>query len=326
MATVIPVSFRVAPFPDNADYTPQEFADALVARLSIESPTTISFFVSGPTAPTSNVGPWLKNGVTWYVWDTPTASYVPQVIESQSLRYIFQNGAPDHNFYTFWGSLNGTGKAQSIQYFWNGDWHDVYEDTFALYTKTVDMNTAIDNKIATALVPYSTTIQMNTAIQAAVQGVAFGKGAFQVVMGSSQHQAIAVSDSGTITPIFNVVAADPDGCFSGNKYTCPANGYYIFNVILQVNADDSNTTDLGTICNILKNAGVGIAGNVLQSQADPSAAMAQAVTVGPVLMNIGDQVYVTLDYTITVTAPSGILVGGGGPAGAQFSGLMVRSA
>jgi len=326
LSSLIPVAFRVSPFPTNADYTPQEFADALVARMSIESPTTISFFVSGPTAPTSNVGPWLKNGLTWYVFDTPTAAYVPQVIESQSLMYIFQNGAPDHNFYTFWGSLDGSGKAQSIQYFSSGAWHDVYEDTFALYTKTVDANTIIDNKIAAALLPYSTTSQMNTAIATAVQGVAFGKGAFQVVMGSSQHQAIAVSDSGTIVPIFNVVAADPDSCFSGNKYTCPANGYYIFNVILQVSADDSNTTDLGTICNILKNAGVGLAGNALQSQVNPAAATSQAVTVGPVLMNIGDQVYITLDYTITVSAPSGILVGGGGPAGAQFSGLMVRSA
>lgn len=326
MSSVVPVSFRVSPFPTNADYTTQEFADALVARLSIESPTTISFFVSGPTAPTSNVGPWLKNGVTWYVWDTPTAAYVPQVIESQSLKYIFQNGAPDHNFYTFWGSVDGSGKAQSIQYFYNGAWHDVYEDTFALYTPTTGMNTAIDSKIAAALVPYSTTAQMNTAISLAVAAVAFGKGAFQVVMGSAQHQAIATSDSGTIIPIFNVVSSDPDGCFSSNKYTCPANGYYMFNVILQVNADDSNTTDLGTICGILKNGGIALAGNALQSQINPAAAMSQTVTVGPVLMNVGDQVYVSLDYTITVTAPSGILIGDGGPSGAQFSGFMLRQA
>lgn len=326
MSSVVPVSFRVSPFPTNADYTNQEFADAFVARLSIESPTTISFFVSGPTAPTSNVGPWLKNGVTWYVWDTPTGAYVPQVVEAQSLKYIFQNGAPDHNFYTFWGSLDGSGKAQSIQYFSSGAWHDVYEDTFALYSKTTDMNTAIDNKIAAALLPYSTTVQMNAAIDAAVAGQSFGKGAFQVSMGSSQHQAIATSDSGTIVPIFNVVNADPDSCFSGNKFTCPANGYYIFNVILQVNADDSNTTDLGTICGIFKNAGVALAGNALQSQVNPAAATSQTVTVGPVLLNVGDQVYVSLDYTITVTAPSGILIGDGGPNSAQFSGLMVRSA
>lgn len=326
MSYPIPVSFRASPLPQNFDEDPQGFLDAIVARLAIESPTTISFIVAGPTAPTSNQGPWIKNGKTWYVWDDITGSYVPEVIESQSLGYIFQNGEPDHNFYTFWGKLDGSGKAQSIQYFSDGAWHDVYEDTFALYTKTTDMNTAIDNKIAAALIPYSTTAQMNSAISAAVAGQSFGKGAFQVTMGSAQHQAIATSDSGTIIPIFNVVNSDPDSCFSGNKFTCPANGYYIFNVILQVNADDSNTTDLGTICGILKNAGVALAGSALQSQLNPAAATTQQLTVGPVLLNMGDSVYVTLDYTITVTAPSGILVGDGGPSGAQFSGLMIRSA
>lgn len=324
--TTVPVTFRVAPLPSDFVGTPQDFAEAMVARMSIESPTAISFFVSGPTAPTSNVGPWLKNGITWYVWDTATASYIPQVVENASLKYVFQIAEPDHNAYIFWGKLDGSGKAQSIEYYFNGAWHDVYEDTFALYTKTTDMNTAIDTKIAAALVPYSTTTQMNTAITAAIAEIPSGKGTFQVYMAVPQTQPVAVSGVIDVVPVFGGVAADPDSCFSSNKYTCPANGYYFFNVIIQSESDDANITDLGIITGIYKNAGIALAGTVLQSAPNIEAAVANCVTVGPVLLNLGDQVYVSLACTVTTSAPSSFTLGSGGAAGAQFSGYMIRSA
>lgn len=319
----VPVSFRVAPFPTGINYTPQEFAEAFAARLAMDTPINISFFVSGPTAPTSNVGPWLKNGVTWYVFDSATAAYVPEVIESISLKYIFQNLEPDHNSFTFWGKLDVSGKAQSIQYYFNGAWHDVYEDTFALYTKTTDMNTAISTAIAAALVPYSTTAQMNTAIQTAIADIPSGKGTFRVAMGSPQNQPIAVSASGDITPVFDTVMFDPNSCWSSNKYTVPANGYYTFTVNLQIQGDDNKVTNLYIITGIFKNAGVSIAGAVHGSPPTPYEQRSESVSTGAVLLNAGDTVYVVVEYDVTVTAPSGITIGAGGPAGAYFSGWQV---
>lgn len=88
MPTQIQLTFRAAPLPTNFDGTVQDFADAFVARLTAQSANNISFFASGPVMPTSNVGPWLKNNITWYVWSDTLATYVPETLEFESLRYI----------------------------------------------------------------------------------------------------------------------------------------------------------------------------------------------------------------------------------------------
>lgn len=143
MSTTLPVTFRASPLPSTFRGTPQQFMDAIVARLSIESQDELSFFVTGSVAPTSNVGPWLKNGVTWYVWDVGTGAYVPEVIEFQSLRYVASASAPDQAKYTFWIELDGAGKAIALKYYSSGAWKDVYEDKFATYSTTTQMNAAI---------------------------------------------------------------------------------------------------------------------------------------------------------------------------------------
>lgn len=56
--------------------TPQELAQAIADRLIIQSDPLFSSFAIGSTAPTSNVGPWLKDCEEWYVWDDATAQYV----------------------------------------------------------------------------------------------------------------------------------------------------------------------------------------------------------------------------------------------------------
>lgn len=72
--------------------TPQEFADALIRRLRIVSPSGINFIVIGDVEPTSNVGPWLKNGTQWWVFDTTINRYQPLDI-SESETQWFQVGA-----------------------------------------------------------------------------------------------------------------------------------------------------------------------------------------------------------------------------------------
>lgn len=55
----------------------QELGEAIVARIISSTGQQFTTFVVGPNAPTSNVGPWLKNCEEWFVWDDATSSYVP---------------------------------------------------------------------------------------------------------------------------------------------------------------------------------------------------------------------------------------------------------
>lgn len=80
MADTLPVTFRSAPLPSTWRGTPRELQDAITARLTIETQTELALFVTGSVAPVTNVGPWLKDGVTWYVWDDGSGSYIPEIL------------------------------------------------------------------------------------------------------------------------------------------------------------------------------------------------------------------------------------------------------
>jgi hypothetical protein len=66
-----------AQLPPDFSGNPQEFFEALVERMEIQSPQGTSFFVVGDSEPSSNVGPWLKNGTQWWVFDIDQGVYVP---------------------------------------------------------------------------------------------------------------------------------------------------------------------------------------------------------------------------------------------------------
>lgn len=68
---------QMASLPPTFCGTPQQLAVAMVRRMRIVSPSGSSFFVTGDTEPTSNVGPWLRNGTQWFVFDDATKRYVP---------------------------------------------------------------------------------------------------------------------------------------------------------------------------------------------------------------------------------------------------------
>lgn len=80
MSNQLPVTFRASPLPYNWKGTPSQFLSALVSRLALDSQEQLALINAGASAPTSNVGPWLKNGVEWYVWSDIAGAYVPQTI------------------------------------------------------------------------------------------------------------------------------------------------------------------------------------------------------------------------------------------------------
>jgi hypothetical protein len=212
MSTSIPLNFRASPLPSGAKYTPQQLLDAIVARLVAESTNSISFFASGSVAPSSNVGPWLKDGTTWYVWDNGTAAYVPLVMAAASLKYVASQTTPDPALYTFWIKLGTTGQAESIQFYFDGAWHDIYEAKFASYSTTAQMTTAINTAITAALVSKAPAKAKNATTQT-------------IATDSTEYQVLAASKD-----------FDPDNVYdtTTSAYLVPTTGYYFVSANMQI--------------------------------------------------------------------------------------------
>lgn len=82
---------QVAPLRAAFRGNPQALVEEIIRRSRIVSPSGTNFIYIGDTEPTSNVGPWLKNGTMWYVWDDSIKRYVPLDISDSETTW-FQVG------------------------------------------------------------------------------------------------------------------------------------------------------------------------------------------------------------------------------------------
>lgn len=80
---------QMAPIPQTFRGSPQELSAEMVRRMRIVSPSGSNFIFIGDTEPTSNVGPWLKDGTQWYVWDSTVNRYVPLDISDSAQRWFW---------------------------------------------------------------------------------------------------------------------------------------------------------------------------------------------------------------------------------------------
>src|ERR1035441_8046902 len=86
---------QAAPLPATFRGSPNDFFTEMIQRMKILSPSGTNFIFIGDTEPTSNVGPWLKNGTQWYVFDPATKRYVPADISpSFSAAFTIGNAVP----------------------------------------------------------------------------------------------------------------------------------------------------------------------------------------------------------------------------------------
>lgn len=86
----------MSPLPADFEGTPQELGESIVERLEIQSPVGTNFFIVGSDEPTSNQGPWLKDGLEWYVFDETEGRYVPlQITESVNRLFTVSSTTPD---------------------------------------------------------------------------------------------------------------------------------------------------------------------------------------------------------------------------------------
>jgi hypothetical protein len=84
-----------APLPVDFRGTVQELFEEMIRRLSILSPVGTNFFVVGTVEPSSNVGPWLRNGTQWWVFDETEGRYVPgDITESLPPLFFIQDTNP----------------------------------------------------------------------------------------------------------------------------------------------------------------------------------------------------------------------------------------
>lgn len=134
MPNQLPVTIDFGTIPQTGlGYTPQQFADRLGTNGRIFTEQQFALFVTGATAPTSDVGPWAANGNEWRYWDSNVGAYVPFIIPSESLGYYVGNSTPDPNVYTFWIQLDGSGSPLALKTYYSGSWVDVYATTLGTY-------------------------------------------------------------------------------------------------------------------------------------------------------------------------------------------------
>lgn len=107
------ITIEADPLPTNFAGTPQEFLEALVDRLRI-SLDQVGFVISD-TQPTSNEGPWLKDGKQIWVWDEGQSSYVPLDVSASVREQIWigstappiESGSTTEPAYKLWLRLQG---------------------------------------------------------------------------------------------------------------------------------------------------------------------------------------------------------------------------
>ena len=299
----LPLTISMAALPPNMAFTPQNLADAIAARLTIETQQTFALFVSGSTEPSSNVGPWLKDGTEWWVWSTVTADYVPITIPQESLKFVVQEAAPDPTVYQMWIQTTALGSPLALKTYYSGAWVDVYATKFAGYSTTVEMNAAIAAAIS-AIPPVT---------------IVAGQGSFSAKPAVTQSVVFAAPGNQTGTVTLGTEVFDPDNCFATNTFTVPATGYYFFTASMQVTSSGGSPTDLDITGNIVASS-IGYPIGPLNDEPGPDGTNSRTITgSGYAYLTAADTVTLTYNFTTNAAVTVEIF-----PDATVLSGYRVR--
>ena len=97
---------------------PQELADLMIKNMRVVSPVGTNFFVVGDVEPTSNVGPWLKGGRSWWTWSESVKRYAPQdITESEKNWFWTGSDTPASTPPKLWLNLTADGRPIGWKYF-----------------------------------------------------------------------------------------------------------------------------------------------------------------------------------------------------------------
>jgi len=205
-----PVQFNVSAgtLPPNFTGTPQQFLDAIAGLLLVTPVEDWNSFVVGSAAPTSDVGPWLKNGQEWWVWSSTAGAYVPLILDDLSIRRFIGETAPLSTEYDVWIQTNSSGVPQAVKIYNAGNWVDVYAATLSNYYTKAEYNTA------------------------------FAK--FQTYAGNNQFITAGALASKVD---FDAVSFQTGVTFdtTNHRFVAPATGYYSFTASLRMDNTASST-------------------------------------------------------------------------------------
>lgn len=228
MPNVLPVTIDFGTIPQTGQgYTPQQFANRLGLNGRIFTEQAFALFTTGATAPTSDTGPWAKDGNTWYYWNSGSGTYVPFIVPAASLRYSVSSVAPDPAIYLFWIKLDGGGSPLGVFTYFSGAWTDVYGSTG--YMTVAAFNAAIAN--------YSTTAQMNTAIANAIAAIPpntpFNSNPARAQTPGSQT---FTPNGAAVKMTLNTADINPGAHFdtATSEYVAPATGVYNVGIASQI--------------------------------------------------------------------------------------------
>lgn len=154
MSATLQLPVSGAPLPPDFVGTPQEMFEAMLDRMLVYFPTGQSTFVTSDTEPTTNLGPWLKTGDRWYVWDEDTSRYVAINIDDSLKLIAISETAPATGEKPIWLQYKGT---RVIRWnLWLGAWKPLTNrgTTAERPSDPVEYERYEDTDIATEIVFY----------------------------------------------------------------------------------------------------------------------------------------------------------------------------
>lgn len=82
MANQLPVSFTISPVSATYKGKVNNLIEHIQNTLRISTGEQYVIITSGSVAPSSDIGPWMKDGNKLYVWNSGSGSYVPATVEA----------------------------------------------------------------------------------------------------------------------------------------------------------------------------------------------------------------------------------------------------
>lgn len=331
MANRLPVTLDFGTLPQTGQgYTPQQFANVLGTNGAIFTEQEFALFVTGSTAPTSDVGPWLANGNEWRVWSDDAGAYVPITIAQQSLGYFVGEDEPDPLLYQFWIELAAGGSPLALKTYYSGAWTDVYATTLAGYMTIAAFNTAIaayaplasptftGTPAGPTAAPGTNTTQLATTayVLAAISGATPTPFAAYPAQGVADNQVILVDGNQNqiefdLDPINPAPSPFDVALF---RYIAPADGYYSVAVATQFDNIDGTPASMQVAVSLFKN-GVAVGNGMYDLDSTPSPVGARWSPGFSGLVQLAQDDYIE----IFVEATDGVNTGSLNLAVSQFS-------
>ena len=142
---MVKFNLTAKPLPSNFVGTPQQLLEAITERLNIVDDKAT--FVVSDTQPTTNVGPWFKNGKQLWVWDEALSTYKPlDLTEGLLPQVAIQTDSPDPSLYSYWYRILPGGQSGGLYYYLNGDWRKPNTD---IGPGSITENKLADGAVAT---------------------------------------------------------------------------------------------------------------------------------------------------------------------------------